>query len=65
MSSMERVKISFSGRSVDFDLNRETKRWSSVEAATPLDEGEFPLTAMASGKRYELYSDCTFAEVEL
>ncbi len=62
---MQRVTIPFGGRSADFDLDREAKRWSSVEAATPLDEGEFPLTATAGGKRYELYSDGTFAEVEL
>jgi len=61
---MERVTILFGGRSADFDLDRETKRWGSVEAATPLDEGEFPLTATSGGKRYELYSDGTFAEVE-
>jgi hypothetical protein len=62
---MERVTVPFSGRIADFDLDRETKRWSSVEAITPLDEGEFPLTATSGGKRYELYSDGTFAEVEL
>ena len=27
-------------------------------------EGEFPLTVHLDGKRYELYSDQTFAEVE-
>ncbi len=62
---MERVTIPFGGGNADFDLDRETKRWTSEEAATPLDEGEFPLTAIAGGKRYELYSDGTFAEVEL
>ncbi|MGA8796051.1 MAG: hypothetical protein WB526_03165 [Candidatus Cybelea sp.] len=30
-----------------------------------LPEGEFPLIAFADGKRYELYSDGTFDEVEL
>jgi hypothetical protein len=62
---MERVTIPFAGRVADFDLDLGTKRWSSVETATPLDEGEFPLTATAGGRRYELYSDRTFAEVEL
>jgi hypothetical protein len=62
---MERVTIAFTGRVADFDLDLGAKRWHSVEAATPLAEGEFPLTASAGGKRYELYSDGTFAEVEL
>jgi hypothetical protein len=61
---MERVTIPFAGRDADFDLDRNSRRWTSVESATPLAEGEFPLIASAGGKRYELYSDGTFAEVE-
>jgi hypothetical protein len=29
-----------------------------------LEEGDFPLDAVIDGKRFELYSDGTFAEVE-
>ncbi len=62
---MERVVVPFDERNAEFDLDRRTNRWTPVEAGTPLEEGEFPLIASAGGKRYELYSDRTFAEVEL
>jgi hypothetical protein len=39
----------------------KTTRWESLEEQK---EGDFPLIAEVNGKRYELYSDQTFAEVE-
>jgi hypothetical protein len=55
------------------ELDFATSTWSSLtgraEGAFPSSthgqpEGEFPLTVHLDGKRYELYSDQTFAEVE-
>jgi hypothetical protein len=49
-----------------FDLDFETQKWrpEDPDAVAQLDEGDFPLVGIANGKRYELYSDGTFAEVE-
>jgi len=58
---VERVQVTIDEKPVDVDLDRSTMRWSP----DVFDEGDFPVTAMADGKRYELYSDGTFAEVEL
>jgi hypothetical protein len=60
---MEIVSIPFGNKNVDFALDAESKRWS-LPGDAPLPEGEFPLVASAGGRRYELYSDGTFAEVE-
>jgi hypothetical protein len=56
------ANIAFGSESKAFDLDFGTHRWSGE---TGLPEGEFPLTAELDGLRYELYSDGTFAEVEL
>lgn len=63
---METVAVAFEGRKLEFNLHHETRKWTPVEASTIalLSESEFPLIANASGKRYEIYSDGTFAEVE-
>jgi hypothetical protein len=45
-----------------FELDFGIHRWSTAKAPP---EGYFPLTADLDGKRYELYSDGTFAEVEM
>jgi hypothetical protein len=55
------VEIEVEGRSVPFRLDWEESRWHSLEAQ---NEGDFPLVVEVNGKRYELYSDETFAEVE-
>ena len=44
------------------ELDFGAMRWSCV--ASPPPEGEFPFVAHVDGKRYELYSDETFNEVE-
>lgn len=46
---------------IPFRLDWDHMRWHSIIA---LEEGDFPLVTMIDGKRYELYSDDTFAEVE-
>jgi hypothetical protein len=56
------VVISTGAGPVSFALDFSKKRWSTPSAPP---EGEFPLTAEIDAKRYELYSDGTFAEVEL
>lgn len=63
---METVVIAFEGRRLEFNFHYDTRKWTAVESSTCglLSEGAFPLIADASGKRYELYSDKTFAEVE-
>jgi hypothetical protein len=60
------VVITFEGRQLEFNLDGKKGSWKARDPAVPeeLDEGDFPLTAIADGKRYELYSDGTFAEVE-
>jgi hypothetical protein len=56
------LHIKVDGRLTAFRLDWDHSRWHSLEV---LDEGDFPLITMVDGKRYELYSDGTFAEVEL
>ncbi|MGA8099780.1 MAG: hypothetical protein WB810_14085 [Candidatus Cybelea sp.] len=64
---METVVIAIERRRFEFTLHHDTRKWTAAEPSTYrlLSEGEFPLIADAAGKRYELYSDKTFAEVEL
>jgi hypothetical protein len=62
-----KVVVELQGQRLEFSLDGGTRRWVLVEPATSnlLHEGEFPLVASAGGKRYELYSDGSFDEVEL
>jgi hypothetical protein len=64
---VERVSLTFEGRDLGFDLDHDTAKWTPAEASTNdvLQEGDFPLVVTGAEKRYELYSDGTFAEVEL
>jgi hypothetical protein len=55
------VKIDVDGETIPFRLDWPHDRWHSLEE---LEEGDFPLITVVDGKRYELYSDGTFAEVE-
>ncbi|MGD0136778.1 MAG: hypothetical protein ABSE57_32440 [Bryobacteraceae bacterium] len=55
------IEIEVEGRNIPFRLDWEDRRWESLEKQ---QESNFPLIAEVSGKRYELYSDETFAEVE-
>jgi len=55
------VQINVGGRDIPFRLNWEDRRWQSLEEQK---ESDFPLIAIVGDKRYELYSDETFAEVE-
>ncbi len=58
----ENVEVRSSEVEFEAELDFTTSTWSS--ATGPQPEGEFPLTVHLDGKRYELYSDQTFAEVE-
>jgi hypothetical protein len=60
------VIVELQGQRLEFTLDSDTRKWLPVDAATRglLQEGEFPLIALEGGKRYELYSDGTFNEVE-
>jgi hypothetical protein len=58
------VQIEVRGRVMSFTLDREMGQWDSPEKGT-LDMADFPLIAFADGKRWELYSDETFDNVEL
>jgi hypothetical protein len=55
------VQITVGNETLPFQLDFESKRWT---AQSRLPEGSFPLVAESEGKRFELYSDRTFAEVE-
>ena len=55
------IQITVEGRNIMFRLDWKNWRWHSLDAPP---EAEFPLIAVVDGKRYELYSDGTFAEVE-
>jgi len=44
-----------------FRLVWKHRRWHSLDAP---QEADFPLITVVDGKRYELYSDGTFDEVE-
>jgi hypothetical protein len=57
----ERVEIRSGNVAFSADLDFERGRWTSVSAEP---EGDFPFTVHVGGKRYELYSDHRFAEVE-
>ena len=54
------VQIEVEGRTIPFTLD-ENLRWHSLEEQK---EGDFPLITVAAGRRYELYSDGKFAEVQ-
>ncbi|MGA2760062.1 MAG: hypothetical protein ABSF08_07075 [Candidatus Cybelea sp.] len=62
-----KVVVELQGQRLEFNLDNGARRWVPIEPATSslLHEGEFPLVAYADGKRYELYSDGSFDEVEL
>lgn len=66
-NAVETLVVTIEGRRFEFSLDPQTQRWAPVALTTHdlLQESEFPLIGHAAGKRYELYSDGTFAEVEL
>ncbi len=55
------TQIEIEGRNALFTLDWAGRLWQSSEEQK---ESDFPLIAVVDGKRYELYSDGTFAEVE-
>ena len=55
------IEIEVEGRKTPFELNWEHLHWRCSEEQK---ESDFPLITVVDGKRYELYSDETFAEVE-
>jgi hypothetical protein len=55
------IQITVGGRNFMFRLGWKYLRWHSLDAP---EEADFPLKTVVDGKRYELYSDGTFAEVE-
>jgi len=55
------TQIKVEGRNTPFTLDWKERRWQSLEEQK---ESDFPLIAVVDSKRYELYSDGTFAEVE-
>jgi hypothetical protein len=56
------VQIEVSGGVATFAMDEQQGSW---RCARELRQGDFPLIRVVNGKRYELYSDGTFAEVEL
>ena len=55
------VQIDVEGENFAFSLDWPNRRWHSLAEAP---EAVFPLITVVNGKRCELYSDGTFAEVE-
>ena len=55
------AQIEVDSRIIPFRLDQANWHWHSFEDQK---EGDFPLITIVGGKRYELYSDGTFAEVE-
>ena len=55
------VRIQVDDGTLSFELDFEKWRWTAPQT---LPEGYFPLVTDLGEKRYELYSDGTFAEVE-
>ena len=55
------IHLDVEGHTVPFRLDCKSGRWHSLEE---LEEGAFPLIAVVQGKRFELYSDGTFAVVD-
>jgi hypothetical protein len=55
------AQIDVDGRIIPFRLDPAHKRWHSL---VQQQESDFPLVTVLDGKRYELYSDGTYAEVE-
>lgn len=58
---IERVEIIVEGVAVPFELDFESRSWT---AERQFAESDFPLVAEVNERRYELYSDGTFAEEE-
>jgi len=56
------AEIDMDGSMRPFELDFDAHRWSGPP---DLPEGYFPLTAEVGSKRYELYSDGSFSEVEM
>lgn len=56
------AQIVVDGEPHPFRLNFDDHTWSADHA---VEEADFPLITELSGRRYELYSDGTFGEVEL
>jgi hypothetical protein len=56
------TQIEIAGRNTPFTLDWQKLCWHSLEEQ---QEADFPLIVVLDNKRYELYSDGTFAEVEM
>lgn len=59
---MENAQIDVDGETYPFKLDFDTHTWT---AQASFEEAEFPIPTELNGRRYELYSDGTFAEVEV
>ncbi|HEX3469515.1 MAG TPA: hypothetical protein VHT05_15645 [Candidatus Elarobacter sp.] len=59
---MHDTQIEVDGETYPFVLDYDAHTWTSTAS---FEEAEFPVTTEIAGRRYELYSDGTFAEVEV
>ena len=55
------IQITVGGQNIRLRLDWKHRRWHSLEEP---EEADFPLIIVVDSKRYELYSDGTFDEVE-
>jgi len=56
-----KIEIKIADRTAHFTLHWDSSQWDSPDDITQAD---FPLTAHLGERRYELYSDGSFSEVE-
>jgi hypothetical protein len=60
------VELRVGSQTYAVHMDFSDRRWSMGEASNrPLEEGDFPLIVFVDAKRYEFYSDGTFAQEEL
>lgn len=57
----DNIELRIADKPAHFTLHWDSKQWDSPDDVTQAD---FPLIAHLAGKRYELFSDGAFAEVE-
>jgi hypothetical protein len=57
----DKIEIRIADQTAHFTLHWDSSQWDSPDDITQAD---FPLIAHSAGRRYELYSDGTFSQVE-
>jgi len=56
------AQVQLDGQEYPIVMDFETSTWKTERS---FDEGDFPFIVATQGKRFEIYSDGTFAEEEM